>query len=303
MFDTLVQAHHKHNLVMDFAMGPNQGQGVPAHEDDDGLMWDLNLYQSSVPVGGSFSDTIPGWGTGKLQAVVTALVTKAENTSVAEPSLPNSSPADRLQKTLATSTLKDVTDQVGKNGHLSLDFHSDKVNEGLEHIVFAVYLVHSHVRNQATPAQLRGPQKQPQNFIQNGSWIVDHFSPRGAKVMTDFWEKYLLVDGTKEALKRVGNYAWEDSVENNPNIHWTRDLPKTFKANRGYSVNKWLPLLFHQNSLLEHFSTWYITDEPDAGNSHIADYRTTVLSSQSLNLCRLIIYSRCHSLPRCTVSI
>jgi len=276
LFDTLIHAHNEHNLVMDFAMGPNQGQGVPAHENEDGLMWDLNLYQASVPVGGSFDDTIPGWGTGKLQTVITGLVTKAENSSAAEPSLPNNPPSDRLQKTLATSTLEDVTDQVGKDGHLKVDFGSDATGGGLENIVFAVYLVHSNVRNQAGPTQLLGPQTQPQNFIQNGSWTVDHFSARGAKVMTDFWEKYLLVDGTKEALKKVGNYAWEDSVENNPNIHWTRDLPEAFEARRGYSVNKWLPILFHQNSLLEHFSTWFITDEPDAGNSHIADYRTTV---------------------------
>jgi hypothetical protein len=28
-------------LFMDFALGPNQGQGVPAPSDDRGLQWDL----------------------------------------------------------------------------------------------------------------------------------------------------------------------------------------------------------------------------------------------------------------------
>lgn len=80
----------------------------------------------------------------------------------------------------------------------------------------------------------------------------------------------------------MGNYVWEDSIELNPTVYWTRYLPQTFLANRGYSINKWLPLIFHEDTLSDGFppitgpQTWYITDEPDAGNKHIADYRETL---------------------------
>lgn len=41
MFRAALEAHKDAGLVMDFALGPNQGQGVPAEPDDEGLQWDL----------------------------------------------------------------------------------------------------------------------------------------------------------------------------------------------------------------------------------------------------------------------
>lgn len=40
-----VEAHKEAGLVMDFSLGPNQGQGIPAHPDDEGLQWDLVIAQ------------------------------------------------------------------------------------------------------------------------------------------------------------------------------------------------------------------------------------------------------------------
>ncbi|KAJ4182642.1 hypothetical protein NW767_013787 [Fusarium falciforme] len=36
-----LEAHAENDLVLDFSLGPNQGQGVPADKDDQGLQWDL----------------------------------------------------------------------------------------------------------------------------------------------------------------------------------------------------------------------------------------------------------------------
>ena len=41
LFNTALKAHKDLGLKMDFALGPNQGQGVPADPADDGLQWDL----------------------------------------------------------------------------------------------------------------------------------------------------------------------------------------------------------------------------------------------------------------------
>lgn len=41
VFRAALQAHKDAGLLMDFAMGPNQGQGVPASSDDPCLQWDL----------------------------------------------------------------------------------------------------------------------------------------------------------------------------------------------------------------------------------------------------------------------
>ena len=36
-----LEAHADNDGLMDFAIGPNQGQGVPSSSDDEGLQWDL----------------------------------------------------------------------------------------------------------------------------------------------------------------------------------------------------------------------------------------------------------------------
>lgn len=40
-FKAALEAHRDSDTFMDFAMGPNQGQGVPAEMDNPGLQWDL----------------------------------------------------------------------------------------------------------------------------------------------------------------------------------------------------------------------------------------------------------------------
>lgn len=41
LFRQALEAHKDRGLAMDFSLGPNQGQGVPAEPNDDGLQWDL----------------------------------------------------------------------------------------------------------------------------------------------------------------------------------------------------------------------------------------------------------------------
>ncbi|KAH7245011.1 hypothetical protein BKA59DRAFT_526423 [Fusarium tricinctum] len=261
--NVVAQAHRDNGLIMDFAMGPNQGQGVPAEPGIDGLAWDLYPYNISIPVGSSFDGVIPGidrWGLKALHAVVTGLVT------------------DKRNVILASHSLQVHTEDVAPDGRLS--FHCPSDDAGLQCNLFVFYLIHSDYRAQASPYDIGGPQTVPQTFLQNGSWAVDHFSAAGARVIMDFWERYLLTNGTRELLMEVGNYCWEDSIEIRNNVYWTKALPAVFSAEHDYDVTKWLPILFHQNRL--GFGgeppVWWITDEDDAGNNHIADYRSTTLN-------------------------
>jgi hypothetical protein len=173
LFDTLIKAHKENGLIMGFVTGPNQGQGVPAHEDDDGLMWDIRLFNQTVPVSGSFNGVLPGWGTGQLQAAVTSLVIPSIETSDSGPNLPTEPLSSREQNTLSTASLQDFTDQVGSNGTLNITLPDSCT--GLHYTVFAVYLVQMHYRNKANPTTLVGPETAPQGFIHNESWTVDHF--------------------------------------------------------------------------------------------------------------------------------
>ncbi|RYC81627.1 hypothetical protein BFJ63_vAg15487 [Fusarium oxysporum f. sp. narcissi] len=297
--NVVAQAHRDNGLIMDFAMGPNQGQGVPAEPGIDGLAWDLYPYNLSIPVGSSFDGVIPGidrWGLKALQAVVTGLTTDKRNVTIpyevglagaglsgalnstgVYPALPGSNGApNRTQVVLSSDSLQVHTEDVAPDGRLS--FHCPSDEAGIECNLFVIYLIHSDYRAQASPSDIGGPQTIPQTFLQNGSWAVDHFSAAGARVITDFWEHHLLTNGTRELLMEVGNYGWEDSIEIRNNVYWTKALPAVFSAEHGYDVTRWLPILFHQNRL--GFGgeppVWWITDEDDAGNNHIADYRSTL---------------------------
>jgi hypothetical protein len=270
----MVQATKDNGLIMDFAMGPNQGTGVPAHINSDGLMWDIAAF--NISVNGSFQGTLPGWGTGALQAAVTGLEIQSEVATSAAPGLPGDLPLERTQITLSASSLQDVTDQVDNNGILKVNFDSNE--KGFNNTIFAIYLIHSDYRAQDGPLDIGGPQTPPQSIPQNGSWAVDHFSALGAETTISFWEQHILQNGTRELLMEVGNYGWEDSVEIDANVYWTQNMSQLFQQDHGYSIAKWLPILFHRNGHAKSSNppVWWVTDEPDNGDSHIADYRNTV---------------------------
>ena len=286
-------------------MGPNQGQGVPAPEDSEGLAWDLYSYNISVPLGGNYSDILPGWGMGRLQAVVGGRAVSSTNITIPSssgqtsglnetgtyPSLPGDTPSNRTQITLATDSLQDLTTMVGPNGRLS--YTCTQSGPGLGCTIFVIYLIHSDYRAQQDPAFLGGPQTAPQSYLQNGSWAVDHFSALGAQTTTNFWEQYVLTNGTRELLMSVGNYGWEDSIEIRENLFWTENYTTIFQAEHGYDLTKYLPILFHQNNVAfdGEPAVWWVTDEPDYGNSHIADYRETVRDRNQLTLHDLLIYA------------
>lgn len=99
--------------------------------------------------------------------------------------------------TIAESSLDDITDSVTSNGTISVTFPAD--SDAVRYVVFAAYYALSGVRACV-------PGWNPQNFIQNGSSAVDHFSIRGAKVTTDFLEEYVLIDRVKELFQQIGVY-------------------------------------------------------------------------------------------------
>lgn len=275
------------NREVDFAQGPNQGAGVPAKPDDDGLIWQLLPHNKSVAIGGTFDGVLPGWGNGNFVSASTALVTHSENsTFYALPDWVGPYFYNGTTQTLDATTLEDVTDKVDANGHLSLDFPS-KVANGLHYEVFAFYQNLSGYREQASPRELldvgSAPQSPVNTFVQNGSWVVDHFSAKGAQVIIDFWEKYLLDEETLQLIKEVGNYGWEDSQEFGAGelAWWTPNLLESFKSSRGYELNKYLPLIFSYTteadgplSSPDHF----YTNQIDQGQRYVNDYWQTVSS-------------------------
>jgi hypothetical protein len=148
-----------------------------------------------------FNGIVPGYGVGRtLVSVTTAEVLSSANYTV--PATMFGTPLGYNNTgtayNISYDSISDITDSVGPDG--SISFQCSTTSNAVNCIVYASYYILSGLRACI-------PGDNPQNFVQNGSFVVDHFSARGAKVTTDFLENYVLVDGVRELLQQVGNYS------------------------------------------------------------------------------------------------
>lgn len=153
----------------------------------------------TIPANGSFEGLVPGWGTGQLVALVSAQVLSTLNFSSPGGTIPGQEPTSYSQLVLKHDTLTEWTDHVSLYGHVSLKFPI--VENGLGYQLFAFYQHLTLHKNLAFTSN------NATNVYENGSYAVDHFSARGAKTVTKFWEEHILTNGVKELLMEVGNYG------------------------------------------------------------------------------------------------
>jgi len=149
-----------------------------------------------VEPGQSFTGTVPGYLNGSLVSVTTASILQVQNiTSITTGYAPE--PIETTTYMPARDSFTDVTASTSATGDLNIIFPTNSTLRG--YLVFAAYSFQ--------PLSLEGiGGPDPQNFIQNGSYNVDHFSAVGAKVTTDFLEQYGFVNVAKELIEAVGNY-------------------------------------------------------------------------------------------------
>ncbi|GKZ27667.1 hypothetical protein AbraCBS73388_005296 [Aspergillus brasiliensis] len=260
-------------LVYDFALGPNQGQGVPANTTDEGLHWDLAPFNVTVPSNGTYSAQIPGWGTGELVSLVSARVVSSSRIVNPASSLFSTPANNATRLVLATGSLVDHTDAVSEDGKVSLSFN---VSDHSTYRLFAYYQYQDLVKNLDIQGNSTG------TFFDNGSYTVDHYSARGAQTTVDFWENYILNDTeTKALLQEVGRYGWEDSIEIKSNISWSPSIPDLFEEINGYQLRKYLPLVMYGNNNPGEQPSYpgdleCVLDSEDQGQGYINDFRAAL---------------------------
>ncbi|KAI0975182.1 hypothetical protein F4678DRAFT_469821 [Xylaria arbuscula] len=263
LLSAALTAHEQLGLVMDFALGPNQGQGVPAEVDNPGLQWDLLFFSAAVPSDGQFSGTIPGWDTGTLVSLVSASILSNKTLDyevVAADGLNATFTYD--QYIIACESVLDETGKVASNGTVQLAFEP---TNGQHFVLFASYERLSGKKNLEFVSTVRN------SIFDQGSYVVDHFDEKGAEVIIQFWNEYILDDRVREQLKKVGHYGWEDSPEFATNTTWSRSIPSRFESLFGYSILPYLPLLAFQQ---QGFSAEVIS--PGPFYEHINAYLATL---------------------------
>jgi hypothetical protein len=191
--NTVLSTAQEEGLVVDMSLGPNQGAGVPAPSESDGLLFDLDYFEVSVPIGGTFNGVLRGWNSEPLVSASTGLVTNV-----------TTNPGGGTTTVLLESSLQDITKAVDRNGNVKISFPSNQPG-GIENRVFAYYLKHSHypeVQSQASVAAAV-PQSPITKWQQNGSWVVDHFSALGAQTFISYWEDNLIDSSNIKLMNRI----------------------------------------------------------------------------------------------------
>lgn len=177
-----------------------------------------------------------------------------------------------LQFVLHDGSLEDVTTLVSSTGQLELDL--PVAENGSYYRLFTYFQKQTlHKALTFTNGSETG------TIFENGSYVVDHYSARGAQTTINFWETYVLTNGVKELLMEVGNYGWEDSIEILSNTSWSPNFPSNFEATFGYSLLKYLPLVQWNNNNLAILSSSdpgpydCVLDTPDQGVGYVNDFR------------------------------
>ncbi|KAJ3960348.1 hypothetical protein N0V92_003020 [Colletotrichum tropicale] len=261
-------------LKLDLALGANQGAGVPSVVETVGLAKELvygtvpsgKLYSGPVPTPNvqynmltGFMNTPEPWGANNLVAVVAGkIVTEVHLAEYFYMSI------------LEEDTLVDLTN-VTNQGRLS--WIPPEGNETW--IVFGIYERYTNQRSCVSIANAT-------TALGNGSWIVDHWSSDGAKKMTDFWDQQILSDDTVASLvKEAGEYVWEDSMEMQAALPWSDGLASRFESLNGYSITKYLPILFHATNawggyLPPYNVTYTLGEYATDGGPYVQDYKSAL---------------------------
>ncbi|KAI7909971.1 hypothetical protein M9X92_011356 [Pyricularia oryzae] len=271
VFRTALEAAKANGLIMDFGLGASQGQGVPAEPLTPGLAMQLVYGKTTIKGGEKFQGDLPAaeidwneelgfvqpqekFGGNHLVGVSAGAVKYANQSSSAV--------------ALIEESLVDLSANVS-DGRLTWQAPTDHD----EYVLFAIY---ERYTNQRSAAGI------PSDVIANGSWVTDHFSAAGAKLVSQFWEQNILSSEIRELLEAVGQHSWEDSMEIQASLYWSPDFIEKFKTGRGYDPVKYLPLMFDKStSFMSHGApyntTYYLEGAVDPAQAkYLQDYRLTL---------------------------
>ncbi|CEN59796.1 hypothetical protein ASPCAL02240 [Aspergillus calidoustus] len=281
LFEGALEAAVENNVLMDFALGASQGQGTPAEPGTEGLSLQLQLGVMTVNPGTVVTGPVPGpqnltetllSGGGFMHGLADA--EKGELKAVIAGRVISESASDNTATKKVRLDEQSIIDlsQYVENGRLNWQAPAGNGN-------WKIFSFWEGFTNQVScTGGVNGT-----TTIEKGSLVVDHFSEAGARLHTDFFDNHVLVDSTtNEGLRTHSAYAWEDSMELLFALPWTRGFLTRFETTHGYSLVKYLPLLFGQaNSWGENFPPYpeeyeYGEYYPDGLSIHNANYRDTL---------------------------
>jgi hypothetical protein len=256
-------AAQKYELNMDFALGPNQGAGVPVEDPNSpGLSTGLEYGHTTIKAGQTYASIAPS---PDLDYGPTFnLYWEFPDTQVSPAKLVGAS-AGRVSRVSGTTIYLDENSMVDlssqTNGSITFTAPGNGTDE---------WYIFSFWQRRTGQLEARGSlnNHSSNSPASNGSYIVDHFSAAGAKLSTDFMDQYGFITGD---LENVGMYAWEDSIELMAPLFWTDSLMQDFTDRRGYSPIKYLPIFYN-----DYPARKFLFDTADHGARYTTDFYQTL---------------------------
>lgn len=217
---------------VDITVGPSWPAAVPTiTPDSDAACTELVHGQATVLAGVTYDAALP-------EPVVEAApgVTRAELVTVQAHRVTGHV---RDRNNVITATILDpdsYTDLAGAVSGDHLTWTAPAEPAGATWVVLPTWRRGSGQEPEA------GPHTSPR------SYVVDHFSRRGAQAVIDLWQERVLDGEMRALLRAAGGYLFEDSleVETDATI-WTADLLERFHESRGYDLRPWLPFVLERN--------------------------------------------------------
>lgn len=214
----------QHGMTMDIAIGPCWPAAVPTIAPDSvGAAKELVHGRQLVQGGATYSGAVPLPYVAAKPGVITQDLLAVHALRID----PASSPTAKTVLLLKES-LVDLTDTV-VDGQISWT-----APVGGQWLMLAY-----RVRGTGQLPEA-GPHTSPD------SYVIDHFSPTGAKAVIDFWESRILTDRLRLLLKKAGGAIFEDSLEFEATTYWTPRLLQEFEARKGYSLMAYLPVIVRE---------------------------------------------------------
>jgi hypothetical protein len=221
----------KRDVRVDVTVGPSWPAAVPTiTPDDEAACTELVHGQATVAAGSTYDDALP-------EPVVepAAGATRAELVTVQAHRVTG---YVRDRNNNITSTILDPASYLDLNAavegeHLTWTAPADPA--GATWVLLATWQRGSGQEPEA------GPHTSPR------SYVVDHFSRRGAQKVIDLWQDRVLDGELRTLLRAAGGYLFEDSLEIETEATvWTRDLLDEFEAKHGYDLRPWLPYVLEK---------------------------------------------------------
>ncbi|MGY0386451.1 glycosyl hydrolase [Nocardioides sp. WG-D5] len=222
----------KRGVRVDVTVGPSWPAAVPTiTPDDDAACTELVHGQATVTAGSTYDAALP-------EPVVepASSVTRSELVTVQAHRI-TGYVRDRNNNITSTildpASYLDLSEEVDGE-HLTWTAPADPA--GATWVLLAIWQRGSGQEPEA------GPHTSPR------SYVVDHFSRRGAQKVIDLWQDRVLDGELRTLLRKAGGYLFEDSLEIETEATiWTRDFLDEFEARHGYDLRPWLPFVLEKD--------------------------------------------------------